>query len=184
MLPVSDPFPHMLSVSPVLLIDIFEHMIDCLACRTLLACALTCRDWYPRSLANLLYSVVLRSRIHLNGFKNLIAAKPFFYVCVKELHTCVNTDLIVSSLDHSSTRQRAGSHLMAFSAMLARRLTMSEQLHIGCVPWKTGKSIRATSYKLLAKPFGATLPLVVHINRKLPIKHIHLVVTLLPLGTR
>ncbi|KAI0923031.1 hypothetical protein AcV5_009860 [Taiwanofungus camphoratus] len=126
MLPVSDPFPHMLT------------------CRTLLACALTCRDWYPRSLANLLYSVVLRSRIHLNGFKNLIAAKPFFYVCVKELHTCVNTDLIVSSLDHSSTRQRAGSHLMAFSAMLARRLTMSTS-HWVCFmeDWQVN-----TSYKL------------------------------------
>ncbi|KAI0922773.1 hypothetical protein AcW1_002660 [Taiwanofungus camphoratus] len=114
----------------VLPIEVWEDIIDHVASamwwrrHTLLACALTCHAWYPRSLVNLVRRVVLSRRSQLNGFSKLITSKPCLGDHIEEIY--------VDSVD---PQRDAASVLASFPAQLARRARRVERLQFGNVDW-------------------------------------------------
>ncbi|KAI0920737.1 hypothetical protein AcW1_002398 [Taiwanofungus camphoratus] len=105
-------------------VEIHERIIDVLWVDTvnrshrsrrqdLLACALTCRAWLPRSRFNLFYEIRLRDSRELYSFASLVTIYPHLDEFVKELR--INNSQVLG----------------VFPAVLARKLTGVNSLRIG-----------------------------------------------------
>ncbi|KAI0950995.1 hypothetical protein AcW1_008156 [Taiwanofungus camphoratus] len=104
--------------------EVFERIIDLYDTRALedrnalMACALTCRSWLPRSRYRLFYSVKVSSLQERGRFSNLITASPSLNDLVRELDI---------GADSYGARVKV---LGSFPYVLARRLTQVVSLHI------------------------------------------------------
>lgn len=76
------------SCAPGLPLELHENIIYCIRTgarwglgeaerQTLIACALTCRSWLPRSLANLVHTIHLDERSRMIAVAALLEARPF-----------------------------------------------------------------------------------------------------------
>ncbi|GBE86779.1 RuvB-like helicase 1 [Sparassis crispa] len=93
--------------------------------RDMMACAVTCTAWYPRSLLNLMSLVVLRNTRQLAGFAKLIRTKPSL------------DKLVQSILLRPSPARSGGTHVAEFPLLLARKLRKLRLLEVTHTDWRT-----------------------------------------------
>ncbi|CCM00146.1 uncharacterized protein FIBRA_02173 [Fibroporia radiculosa] len=145
---------HILPLSPPIFpIEICERIIDHLDPTSrnvanrlaLLACALTCRRWYPRSRVILLEEVDIGSMTVLVGFARMVTAKPSFGDYVRSIH-------ISNDLAKSEKWPGSRNPLTSFPTMLARKLTNLNTLHLCCMPhWDPAVHSTSTFYWALSE---------------------------------
>ncbi|KAI0926564.1 hypothetical protein AcW1_002478 [Taiwanofungus camphoratus] len=89
-LKASYPTLHYNPYIPAFPTEIYERIIDFLWSdrRSLLACALTCRAWLPRSRYILFYCTELWNSDQIRRFCSLVDASPYLAYLVRELNIC------------------------------------------------------------------------------------------------
>ncbi|KAF9811781.1 hypothetical protein IEO21_06437 [Rhodonia placenta] len=145
LVPMSQPKPWILLTTsqipyhpesqPPLPLEVFEYIIDIIAeelthvnrYHNLLACALTCRAWYPRSRTRLLEDITIDERWQLVGFTRMLKTRPALAQRIYGL--CISgrrQDLMRE--DPRKSHSPSTSPLVQFPLMLARKLPSLEAL--------------------------------------------------------
>ncbi|KAF9816846.1 hypothetical protein IEO21_03820 [Rhodonia placenta] len=121
------------SCAPGLPLELHENIIDCIRTgarwglgeaerQTLIACALTCRSWLPRSLANLVHTIHLDERSRMIAVAALLEARPFLQPMV--------TNVSISNTGISGPEDSNLPPLPIFPVLFMRKMSTLQHLTI------------------------------------------------------